>query len=171
MIGQRCKMIKNKKNIMYLMIILLIFMDQIIKYYIEAYKELLPQNIIQNFLNICYCENKGIAFSIGAGNVIFSIICNIVVLGILAKFIISQNDRIGMQDKFILSLVLAGGCSNLIDRILRGFVIDYIDINELCTFPIFNFADILICLGAIGFGISSLRYIKKKNEDKLNKCE
>ena len=48
-----------------------------------------------------------------------------------------------------MSLILAGGFANLIDRIVRGYVIDYIDITKLFNYPVFNFADICIVIGVI----------------------
>ena len=51
--------------------------------------------------------------------------------------------------KLAYSLILAGGITNLIDRLFRGFVIDYIDINNLFEYPIFNLADICIVIGVI----------------------
>ena len=47
------------------------------------------------------------------------------------------------------SLILAGGITNLIDRLFRGFVIDYIDVNELFYYPVFNIADICIIIGIL----------------------
>ena len=153
---------KTKKTCICVSVIILILIDQIVKYLIEYNKELLPLNVIGDFLQISYYQNTGIAFGIGIGNVVIFIICNIIILGIIAKFIISQNQRLDEKNKFILSLVLAGGTSNLIDRIFRGYVVDFIDIGR---FPIFNFADILICIGIIGFGISALKYISMKNKE------
>ena len=51
--------------------------------------------------------------------------------------------------KLGLSLILAGGIGNVIDRIFRGYVIDYIDISKLFNYPVFNFADICIVVGVI----------------------
>ena len=49
----------------------------------------------------------------------------------------------------IYALILAGGITNLIDRLFRGFVIDYIDVNELFYYPVFNIADICIIIGIL----------------------
>ena len=51
--------------------------------------------------------------------------------------------------KLGLSLIVAGGIGNVIDRIFRGYVIDYIDISQLFNYPVFNFADICIVVGVI----------------------
>ena len=46
-------------------------------------------------------------------------------------------------------MVISGGLSNLIDRIFRGHVVDYIDINQIFNYPVFNIADICVVIGAI----------------------
>jgi len=46
-----------------------------------------------------------------------------------------------------VSLIIAGGIGNLIDRIIRGFVVDYLDISPLFRFPVFNFADCCVVVG------------------------
>lgn len=154
---------KTKKIGIYISIIILILIDQIIKWAIECNKAVLPVEVIKEIFKISYYQNAGIAFGIGVGNLIIFIIGNIVVLGILAKFVIGQNQRLDNKNKFVLSLVLAGGTSNLIDRVFKGHVIDFIQIGD---FPIFNIADICICIGVIGFGISSLKYIELENKQK-----
>ncbi len=46
-----------------------------------------------------------------------------------------------------MCLIIAGGLGNLIDRIFRGYVIDYIDINPLFKYPVFNIADVCVTIG------------------------
>ena len=64
--------------------------------------------------------------------------------------------------KIMLSLVLAGGISTLIDRLARGFIVDYIDINPMFQFPIFNIADIYIVFGWIILVIHTIKYTRKQ---------
>ena len=61
-----------------------------------------------------------------------------------------------------LSFMLAGGISNLIDRIARGAVIDYIDISPIFKFSVFNLSDILILVGWIILVISIFTYWKEE---------
>ena len=46
-------------------------------------------------------------------------------------------------------MVISGGVSNLIDRLVRGNVVDYIDINAIISYPVFNIADVFIVLGVM----------------------
>ena len=151
----------NKRKIITTGLIILfsiIFLDQVTKA-IFMNKNI---TIIHNLLCIEYTQNTGIAFNIGSNNVVMIIIINIMILGLIIKFIKGNNLHIGTL--ISLFFVLAGGTSNLIDRIFRGFVIDFIDVNIL-NFPNFNIADICIVLGIIfliGIIIKSIICGKKK---------
>jgi signal peptidase II len=46
--------------------------------------------------------------------------------------------------RIAFTMIIAGGIGNILDRIFRGYVIDYIDVNKLIAYPVFNFADILV---------------------------
>ena len=74
------------------------------------------------------------------------IITGLLLIGIVG-FIIFKREVLSKGMLVGLSLILAGGIGNLLDRIFRGFVIDYIDITPLFNFPVFNFADICITVG------------------------
>lgn len=130
-----------KKKIIYiLLIILLILVDQILKNQVILHGDM---ELIKNTIDITYAENTGGAFSLGQGNISIFIVTNILVLTI----IITLNRYLKQEFQYSIVLILAGGISNLLDRIFRGFVVDYIDISKIISFPIFNFADILICIG------------------------
>ena len=78
-------------------------------------------------------------------------------------FIKKKNETSNLQNISII-LIVSGGIGNLIDRIIRGFVIDYIDINQLIKYPMFNFADICIVIGCIMLAISII-FERGKNEE------
>jgi len=62
---------------------------------------------------------------------------------------INQKDNINNITYIVLTTILTGGIGNFIDRVFRGYVVDFIDINQIINFPIFNFADIYIVCGWI----------------------
>lgn len=136
---------KEKKNlwIVLLIVIILILVDQITK--------LLFQNnstvLIHGILNSTPVQNKGGAFGIGQNSTITFIVTNVIVLGIMIRFMVLQEHQMDKKTKFALSLVLAGGFSNLLDRIIRGYVVDFLDISPIFPFPKFNLADIYITIG------------------------
>lgn len=135
---------KNKKALLIILGIFIILLDQITK------AILIGRNItiIPNILNFTYTENTGVAFGIGSNNLLFIIIVNIILLGIIIKFIKERKEQVNFSILVSLILILSGGIGNLIDRIVRGYVIDFIDIN-LFNFPNFNIADISISIGII----------------------
>lgn len=153
----RYKKIKKNKNIIYIIVLILIFIDQVVKLIITKQIYNLSINIISGLLNITYIENTGMAFSMG--NLIPSIIINIITIVFIVILIVYNNKKMKLTTLLSLILVLAGGISNLIDRIIRGYVIDYIDFNPIIKSPIFNLADIFIFVGCTLFLIMlSKRY-------------
>ena len=148
------KIIKNVK--IYLWSVVLILIDQISKIIVIKNLKDTSITVINGILKFNYCENRGVAFSILEGKIpLFIIITSIIIIGLIIYYEKLKN-KINLFQKISISIVLAGGISNLIDRIFRGYVIDFIDINELFTYAIFNIADIFIVLGIIGMGISIL---------------
>ena len=131
--------------------------------------------IIQGFLSLTYYENTGGAFGVGQGDTIGFAIISIIVIAIIIRFMILQRDRIDTKTMIALELIIAGGVSNLIDRLFRGFVVDYIDIHQLIKFPIFNLADFCISVGWIILVVSIIRFWLKevrtleKNKNKEDK--
>lgn len=105
--------------------------------------------IIDNFFYITNCHNKGAAFSLFTGNVIFLIFVTIVVLYLMYRTIKSK-DSIRTITVISYGLLLGGILGNLFDRIVYGYVIDYLDfIIFKYDFAIFNIADVAIVIGAI----------------------
>ena len=123
------------------------FIDQILKGMVLVSMEVgssIP--IIKNFFSITYVENKGAAFSILSGNTILLIVLSLVALNIL--YILFLKDKVLKTPHLIaIGLLMGGVIGNLVDRLLYGHVIDYLDFNILgYNFPVFNFADICIVL-------------------------
>ena len=135
-----------------------LIVDQAIKYFINS-KLVINQYIVvvKNFLNINYVHNTGAAFSLFNNARIFLIIIGILAVIIFTYYLFkikSLNDF----DLFTHSLLLGGILGNLVDRIIHGYVIDYISINLFgYHFPIFNFADICIVLSVILIFVSQLK--------------
>ena len=149
MLKGKSKMKKlDKKYVIVIFVAILIILEQLTKVVVLVNKDKLPINVIENIFMISYVENSGAAFGIKVGSVWSFVAINIVVLGIIIKFIYSQLSELNNKTIVIFSLVLAGGISNLIDRIFRGYVIDFISV-KLYKFPVFNTADIIITVSII----------------------
>lgn len=153
-----------KKNI--ILTISLVIIDQLIK--MLAIKYLLPTNgvtIISGVINLTYLENKGAAFGLWDSRW-FLIGINIVIIVVVLRLLLSKKYELTKLLKMAYSLILAGGITNLIDRIFRGYVIDYIDITELFDYPVFNFADICIIVGVAIIILTIITKTLQKQEQK-----
>ena len=154
----------KKKIILAVASIAIIMLDQISKL-IMIDKNI---NIIPQILSFSYTQNTGVAFGLISNNIIFVIIFNIVILGIIIKFLKENNESIDYTVLVSLILILSGGIGNLIDRILRGYVVDFIKFDFI-NFPIFNVADISITLGIFILVIVIVKQmILNKNEKQIN---
>ena len=101
--------------------------------------------VIPHIIGLRYAENTGAAFSMLSGKVDFLIIITAVALIAIAYFVFAKKFDNKFEEICFL-LILTGGIGNLIDRIVQGKVVDYLEFLFI-DFPIFNFADILVCCG------------------------
>lgn len=144
----------------YFIVFLLVFFDQITKLWaFNSFRQAIT--IIPNFFYILYIENRGAAFGILKQQRWFLIFASLLFVIIFFSWIRKQKIDQAVSFKSIGSvLLLAGSIGNLIDRLFRGFVIDFF---YFTFFPIFNIADILINLGVFCL---ILAFLKEKKADK-----
>lgn len=112
-----------------------------------------------------YRENTGAAFSILQGKSWFLIGFTALALVLVAVFLC--RSRLGRSPWVRVAgvLILAGGIGNLIDRIFRGFVVDFLYFS-LIDFPVFNVADCCVCVGAALLIVYTLFFYRDAPEDK-----
>lgn len=160
--------IRENKKIIFLaiMIVAIIIIDQIAKLAIVSNLYNSSITILEGVLNFTYVENTGGAYGIGNDSTLMFIIVNAVVITLITKFILSKKNEISTYILISLGLILAGGIGNLIDRLFRGFVIDYIDFSPLIKYPVFNIADICVVLGCAIVIISLIYNTIKSRENK-----
>lgn len=128
----------------------IVLIDRIIKIIVENFLKLGVRNsVIKNFFYLTYVKNEGAAFSIFNGKTIFLILLSFVALYLVYNFI-KKEDNIKKINIIAYGIFIGGIIGNLIDRLLYGYVIDYLDFQFLGNrFAIFNFADSTIVVGAI----------------------
>ena len=127
----------------------------------------ISNEIIPSFFSLTYVQNEGAAFSILSGNRIFLILITLFALIFIYLFLIKKDLYKGINST-IYGVLYGGIVGNLIDRLLRGYVIDYLDFNIFgYNFPIFNFADICIVISIILVIILSI-FRGKDNENNCN---
>lgn len=128
--------------------IIIIALDQITKYLALSLKGQESIVLIEKLLELIYVENRGAAFGILQGKSVFFVLISLVVIAYLCYILIKHKN----MDRIVnisLGLILGGAIGNLIDRIVRGFVVDFIFIRfwGFYDFPVFNVADIGVTLG------------------------
>lgn len=133
-------------------ILLIIALDQLTKILVfNQLKEKASIVLIDNFLELTYVENRGAAFGILQNQKLLFFIITILVLGFLFHYLYKNISTMSTLLKFTLALIIAGAIGNFIDRLFRGYVIDFIFVRfwGYYDFPVFNVADIGIVIGAI----------------------
>ena len=104
-----------------------------------------PLVLIKGVFELLYSENRGAAFGILQGKQILLILVTSVVLAILLVLLVLKKIP-GRFLPWMVGIVIAGGIGNLLDRIFRGFVVDYLDFCWI-HYPVFNFADCCVVVG------------------------
>ena len=123
--------------------------------------------VIDKVLYFRYTENTGVAFSMFSDNRWVLVGITSVMLIVALAFFLSGK----IKDKlelFALSLIIAGGVGNLIDRLSIGYVIDFIDVR-IINFAIFNVADMCITIGAILVCIAAFAAEKREKREQESK--
>ena len=141
---------ERKYFIVFSTALIIILIDQITKFLIKTSFQLnqtLP--IINNIFHLTYIHNFGAGFGILQHQRFILVFVSIIVVG----FIFYYLDKIKEKERLLQSLIgfiLGGTVGNLIDRIIYGYVIDFLDFR---IWPVFNFADSFVTIGVIGLVI------------------
>ena len=139
-----------KKHMIYVLIgMVVLILDQVSKYMIEAFLALGESvSIIPGFFQLLYVRNTGGAWSMfaGADMMVFYVI-TIVELIVLFLFYRACEGK-DVWNRSALALMMAGAVGNLIDRLMFQYVRDFLSFNLFgYEFPVFNIADCALCIG------------------------
>lgn len=119
--------------------------------------------VIKNFFYLTYTRNTGAAFSILEDARILLLIVTVIALFFINKFM--NKEEIKGIENLIYGIIIGGILGNLFDRIVFGYVIDFLDFKPFgYNYPVFNLADTFIVIGVIMLVITNLYkdYFKKK---------
>ena len=154
------------KNNRYYWIAGIILLDQIVKLIVRS-SMYIGQSIpvIKDIFHITYVQNRGAAFNMLDGKSLVLILVPAIAIAIGVWY---MEKHLEEHWTLLVSLVLviAGGIGNLIDRCFMGFVTDMFDFR---IWPVFNIADIAVCVGAgllilYTFALYEEKEIKEDNE-------
>ena len=124
----------------------LVGIDQLIKLWaVQVLQPVGAMPLIPHVVELRFVLNQGMAFSLLSGKQLFLIIATSAALLAVAYGLFFRSRGKYLQQAALV-LVLGGGIGNLIDRVLNGEVVDYINLLFL-QFAVFNFADICVCVG------------------------
>ena len=122
----------------------IIVIDQLTKYWIfNKYHQLVKKDYI--LFRLEFVKNYGAAFNLFSGNRIFLTFIS-TIFSVILFYLIVRKKSTNKLELYSYSFILGGTFANGVDRLLSGFVIDFINLNFI-NFPVFNIADISINIG------------------------
>lgn len=147
----------------FLIVIGVVLLDHLVKYLIAS--QMVPGEsipVLPEIFHITYVQNRGAAFSMMEGQWILLILlpCAAILTALIILFWKRKSWSRCMN--LSIALICGGGLGNLIDRIVQGYVVDLFDFR---VFPVFNIADICICVGCGLLLLDVFRSERKKNHD------
>lgn len=153
----------NKFNLtLFFLFLTLVILDQVTKALVINFFNLYDSVVLLPIINLTFVVNYGFAFGLLNNPSLNQILVSLIILAIIIYFLyllIKTQDKIF---QLTLTLILAGALGNFIDRIFRGFVIDFIDIYiGKYHWPAFNIADSCITVGFVVLMINIL-FLNKK---------
>ena len=158
------KSLRNKIIVLVVLSVAILALDLITKYVIcGMFAENEGITAIPYLFNIIVVHNEGAAWGILSGNQIGLIILSILLFAFLVWYFVKEKKKSWL---LVVSMAfIYGGCiGNLFDRIVFGYVRDFIQFAFWQSFPIFNFADVFLTVGVILFAIYLIIFLVKKEK-------
>lgn len=155
-----------KKKI-YIIALLGLIIDQLIKLIVTSFMDIYNSiTVVEDFFFLTYVRNKGAAWGIFSNNTLILALISVVFLFFLIKYINNETE-IKKINAISFGFILGGIAGNLLDRLIRGYVVDFFRFVILgYNYPVFNIADVLIVIGVILFIVDLIlgdgRVVKRK---------
>ncbi len=117
----------------------------------------------EGVFHLTYVENRGAAFGMMQGGRVFFVVISLIIIAAMFYMVRRYKNRSKLLDYGVV-FIASGAVGNMIDRIFRGFVVDFFDFC-LIDYPVFNVADIFVCIGAVMLAIYIIFFEGKNNEN------
>ena len=157
---------KKRYNVIIVFVICLI--DQLVKFMIA--KNFVPYEklvLIKNFFKIEYVKNTGISFGMLGGQKLIIILISMIIIAFMIYDLIKSDSKLHSA---ACTLIISGALGNLVDRIIRGYVVDYLSFTIMKKdLAIFNIADICVTVGVLLYVLYV--FIGNKEEDEEDEDE
>jgi len=166
--GLKIKKKSPRDYVLYSVIIAVgILLDQLTKWL--SVKFLSPVStvpIIKNVIHLTYVENRGAAFGMFKDQRwVFMITSTVMILALFIYLYLGFAEN--KLYEISMAMIISGGIGNMIDRLVLGYVIDFIDFR-LINFAVFNGADSFVCVGACLLILALVRDIINESKKKKN---
>lgn len=144
----------------------LILLDQGTKLWaLGSLKPIQNMTLVEGFLDLTFVENRGVAFGMFSGQRWFILVLTGLIAGVLVYFYRTLPKKAEyIPVRAALLLVLSGAIGNIIDRVFRGYVVDFFEFTFF-DWPVFNVADIYVVVGVILLIFLILFVVKDEDMD------
>ncbi len=147
--------------------VILIGLDQVTKYLaLINLKPVSSMVFIKGILDFTFVENRGVAFGMFSGQRWFILLLT----GLITAALLYYYKKLPKTKEYqlvrpVLILIFSGAIGNMIDRVFRGYVVDFFEFAFI-DFPVFNVADIYVVVGVCILAFLILFVIKEPEEKK-----
>ena len=148
----------------------LIFLDQATKLWaLESLKPIHSMTLWDGIMDLTFVENRGVAFGMFSGQRWFILLLTgVIAAGLIYFYVTLPKKREYRPVRVALVLILSGAVGNIIDRLFRGYVVDFFDFTFF-EWPVFNVADIYVVAGVFLLAFMILFVVKEEDLERKKK--
>ena len=147
-------------------VVILILLDQGTKFWVLAsLKPIHNMTLVEGFMDLTFVENRGVAFGMFSGQRWFILLLTgIIAAGLIWFYKAMPKKKEYFPLRVSLVMVLSGAIGNIIDRLFRGYVVDFFEFTFF-EWPVFNVADIYVVVGVTLLALMILFVVKDEDLD------
>ena len=147
-------------------VVILILLDQGTKFWaLASLKPIHNMTLVEGFMDLTFVENRGVAFGMFSGERWFILLLTgIIAVGLIWFYKAMPKKKEYFPLRVSLVMVLSGAIGNIIDRLFRGYVVDFFEFTFF-EWPVFNVADIYVVVGVILLALMILFVVKDEDLD------
>lgn len=157
------------KKFSFLFIFIALLLDQLSKFFVMKFMSINESiTVIKDFFYLTYYKNTGAAFGLFSGHLLFIILMTLIIfVYLIIEIKKSKNSKLSIIS---ISMIIGGLLGNLIDRLVFGYVRDFLDFYIFnYNFAVFNLADTLIVVGTFLLILNMIREDYNVNKNKRGK--
>ena len=145
---------------------ILILLDQGTKFWaLASLKPIHNMTLVEGFMDLTFVENRGVAFGMFSGQRWFILLLTgIIAVGLIWFYKAMPKKKEYFPLRVSLVMVLSGAIGNIIDRLFRGYVVDFFEFTFF-EWPVFNVADIYVVVGVTLLALMILFVVKDEDLD------